>query len=122
METEINEIMVNGVAYVKKGFEQPATKLDGLEYVVVRTLSAGMFAGYLADKSCDEVTLCNVRRLWYWPGASSCSQLANDGTSRPDDCKFTAQNKKIIIKGWIEILPATEKARNSIEGVKIWQE
>lgn len=121
METEINEIMVNGTAYVKKGLEQPATKVDGLEYVVVRATNAGVFAGYLEEKDCDEVTLCNVRRLWYWSGASSCSQLAKDGTSKPNDCKFTAPNKKIIINGWIEILPATEKARTSIEGVKIWQ-
>lgn len=32
----------------------------------------------------------NVRRIWYWEGANTLSQLAVDGTQLPDKCKFTA--------------------------------
>lgn len=121
METKINEIEVNGTVYVPKTANIPAATLDGMPYVVVRAQSAGVFAGYLKDKKDTEVTLANVRRLWCWYGAASCSQLAMDGVSKPDDCKFTAPNTEIIIKNWIEILPATEKARKSLEGVKPWK-
>lgn len=122
MNSELKEIQINGISYVQKSSDsKPAVSVEGLEYVVIRAQSAGVFAGYLKDKRPDEVTLVNVRRLWYWSGAASCSQLASQGTSRPKECKFTAPNSKIIIKNWIEILPATEKARDSIQGVAVWE-
>lgn len=122
METQINEVEINGVTYVKKGTEQKlASNSDGLPYVIVRAQSAGVFAGYLKKKEDTEVTLVNVRRLWCWYGAASCSQLAIDGVSRPDECKFPAPNTEIIVKNWIEIIPASEKAKKSLEGVKIWK-
>lgn len=122
MDTAINEIEINGLKYVRKGTEAvQAFDSEGLEYVIVRAREAGVFAGYLEDRDDDEVTLLNVRRLWYWSGAASCSELATNGTKKPTECKFTAPNSKIIIKNWIEILPATETARKIIEGVKVWQ-
>ena len=36
------------------------------DYVIVRTCSAGVFAGTLASRIGQEVTLKNARRLWYW--------------------------------------------------------
>ena len=47
--------------------------------VIVRTYSAGVFAGTLARKDGKEVELTNARRLWYWRGAASLSQLATVG-------------------------------------------
>lgn len=122
MDTKINEIEVNGIKYIPKdSVQETATDFDGLIYVVVRADRAGVFAGYLKDKTETEVTLLNVRRLWYWNGAASCSDLARKGVSKPCDCKFTAPNKEIIVKNWIEILPATKEAKKSLEGVSIWQ-
>jgi hypothetical protein len=121
MESKVNEIEINGVKYVPKDMiQQEATKLDGLKYVIVRAETAGVFAGYLEKKEADEVTLRNVRRLWYWSGANSCSALALDGVSKPEACKFTAPNSKILIRKWIEILDCTKKAQTILEGVKIW--
>ena len=122
METKINEIEVNGVKYVPKGSEQVEAKdSEGLPYVIIRADRAGVFAGYLKDHNNGKVQLHNARRLWYWSGAASLSELANNGTKKPNECKFPAPNKKIIILGVIEIIPATEQARKSIEGVKVWQ-
>jgi len=121
METKMTEIEINGIKYVPKDSYQPAVSSDGLPYVVIRADRAGVFAGYLKEKKPDEVTLVNVRRLWYWSGAVSCSQLAEKGTSKPKDCKFTAPNREITIKNWIEILPASVEAQKSIEGVAVWQ-
>lgn len=52
-------------------------------YCIVRCENAGVFAGIVKERSGREVTLTDCRRLWYWEGAASCSQLAVDGTKKP---------------------------------------
>lgn len=123
MKTEVETISINGVEYIKKGCEQKlAEKIDGMKYVIVRTYSAGVFAGYL--KRCDgkEVEMINARRLWYWSGACSLSQLAVEGTKKPNDCKFPVAVPKVFLTEAIEILDVTEQAKNSIESVQIWKQ
>ena len=121
MEQKINEIEINGVIYTPKGAAEVAAKLDGMEHVIVRTQSAGVFAGYLQTRSGQEVVLRNARRLWYWEGAASLSQLAMDGSSKPTKCKFPAAVDKVELLQAIEILSTTEKARKSIDSVSVWQ-
>lgn len=99
----------------------PSVKLDGMEHVIARTQSAGVFAGYLQSRNGQEVVLRNARRLWFWEGAASLSQLAVDGTSKPTKCKFPAAVDKIELLQVIEILSTTEKARKSIDSVIVWQ-
>lgn len=115
-------ITVDGVEYVPKGTEQTlAPKVDGLEYKLVRTYSAGVFAGYLKERNGQEVTLLNARRIWYWTGAASLSQLAVDGTSSPSTCKFPAEVSKVELTQAIEILEVTEKAQKSLQSVPVWK-
>ena len=90
-------------------------------YVIVRTYSAGVFAGYLENRKGKEVKLSNARRLWYWDGAASLSQLAVDGVSKPKNCKFPVEVPIVELMEAIEILPVSEKAKNSIASVKIWK-
>jgi hypothetical protein len=98
--------------------------VTGLEYKLIRTRSAGVFAGYLKSeketKAGKEVELLNVRRIWYWDGAASLSQLAVNGTSKPDKCQFPIEVPKINLPEVIEIVDVTEKARKSIASVKVW--
>jgi hypothetical protein len=89
--------------------------------VIIRADRAGVFFGTLKKKNGTEVTLSDCRRLWYWDGAASLSQLAVDGTNNPRECKFTVTVPEIIITGVIEIIPCTDKAIESIEGVKEWK-
>lgn len=93
------------------------------QYVIVRSYSTGVFAGELVKQEGYEVTLKNVRRLWYWVGAASLSQLAVDGTSDPKNCKFPCEvpEVKIISPNGLEILIVSIKARESISGVKVWE-
>ena len=91
------------------------------KYVIVRSYGAGVFAGVLVEKEGTEVVLANCRRLWYWSGAASISQLAVDGTKRPDGCKFTKTVDEIYISGVLEIIPTTEQAEKSIKDVNVWQ-
>lgn len=92
------------------------------KYVIVRTYSAGVFAGELESRSGQEVVLLNARRLWYWSGAASLSQLATDGTSDPSSCKFPCEVERVELLQAIEILDVTEKARESIKGVAVWKQ
>ena len=91
------------------------------DYVIVRTCSAGVFAGTLASRIGQEVTLKNARRLWYWDGAASLSQLAVEGVSKPQNCKFPVEVTEVILTQAIELMPTTSEAKKSIEGVPIWK-
>lgn len=92
------------------------------KYVIVRTYSAGVFAGYLESKNGQDVILSKARRLWYWAGAASLSQLAVEGTSKPKECKFPTEVESINLLQAIEIIPVTQKAQDSIASVKVWEE
>lgn len=88
--------------------------------VIIRADQAGVFFGTLKSKEGGEVVLTNCRQLWYWDGAASLSQLAVDGVTKPGNCKFTVPVDEILVMDVIEIIPCTEKAIESIEGVKVW--
>lgn len=90
-------------------------------YVVVRTYSAGCFAGYLESEKGQEVVLSQARRLWQWSGAASLSQLAVDGSSNPGGCKFPATTPMHKLYQAIETIYATEAARKSIESIPVWK-
>lgn len=89
-------------------------------YVVVRGQASGAFAGVLVSRKGQEVVLADCRRLWYWSGAASLSELATRGTSKPTACKFPAPVAKHEILDAIEVLHATKDARKSIEAVTPW--
>lgn len=89
--------------------------------VIVRGDRSGVFFGTLLERNGQEVVLTDCRRLWYWDGASSISQLAVDGTAKPANCKFTVVVDFISILDAIEIIPCTPKAIKSIEGVPVWK-
>lgn len=89
-------------------------------YVIVRTYSAGAHAGQLVSRNGKEVELANARRLWYWAGAASLSQLAVDGTSQPGKCKFPVAVLETVLTEAIEVITCTPTARASIEAVPVW--
>lgn len=89
--------------------------------VLIRGNRSGVEFGELVSQNGSEVTLKNARRIWYWDGAASLSQLAKDGTSSPSNCKFTVFVDSITILDAIEIIPCTDKAVKSIEEVKVWK-
>ena len=93
-----------------------------MKYVIIRTYSAGVFAGHLKKRKGKEVDLVKARRLWYWSGAASLSQLAMEGVTKPGECKFPCEVDSITLTEAIEIIPCTGKAQKSIAAVKIWQQ
>ncbi len=93
--------------------------------VIIRADRAGVFYGTLAeieplgDKYQVELTDC--RRIWYWSGAASITQLACEGVKNPSACKFTMTQKSIVVNGVIEVHGCTEESINSIEAVAVWK-
>ena len=121
---EKDKIIVDGVEYVRADSIQSnalATELDWMPYCMVRTYSAGVFAGYVESREGKEATLRNARRIWYWDGAASLSQLATDGTSKPGKCKFPCPVDSVTLTEVIEIIPITKRAKKSIEEVAVWK-
>ena len=117
----IKKININGTVYVPEASVRVmAPDLDGMEYCMVRTFSAGVFAGYIESRNGKEAVLRNARRIWYWEGAASLSELATRGTSRPENCKFPVAVDKVILTEVVEIIPITAKAKASIDGVPVW--
>ena len=103
----------------KAAAKKPARKRG--RYVIVRTYSAGVFAGSLVSRKGREVVLRDARRLWYWSGAASLSELAIRGVKNPDACKFPDPVPRVELLEAIEILDVMPEARKSIEAVQPWR-
>lgn len=108
------EIIVDGERHVK-------AQEETTEWVLIRTYSAGVHFGVLKRRDGKEVELTTARRIWYWNGAASLSQMAINGVSKPDDCKFSVPVPIITLTEAIEIIPCTDKAVKSINGVPEWK-
>ena len=125
MKADFLEIEVNGEIYVKKSaVTDTAVPVNeqGLKYCIVRTQSAGVFAGYLESRDGQEVVMREARRIFYWDGAASLSQLAMSGTSKPQNCKFPEAVDRVELLQAIEILECTAKAKKSIASVGVWSQ
>lgn len=81
---------------------------------------SGVFFGELVERNGQEVEIKNCRRLWYWDGACSISEIALSGVKKPDNCKFTVTVESLVITDCIEIDVCTDKAIKNIESVKVW--
>ena len=90
---------------------------------IIRCNRSGVYFGTPIEISNDGrlVKIENVRMLYYWDGAASVLQLASDGTSTPNNCRFTKSIGSIVVTDAIAIIPCTDKAITSIEGVKEWK-
>lgn len=90
-------------------------------YFIVRGKDSGVFFGNIKERNGQEVTMTNVRRLWYWDGAASISQLAQEGTVNPSSCKFTVTVDEITVLDAIEIDKCTDEAIANIKAVAEWK-
>lgn len=82
---------------------------------------SGVFYGEMGERKDREVQIINCRRLWYWEGAASLSQLALEGVKEPRSCRFTVTVPELSITDLIEFIPCSEAACASIDGVAAWK-
>lgn len=112
-------IKIDDVEYIRKD-QQNMAVVNGLRYVICRSYYAGVFAGYLESRKDREVVLRNARRIWYWDGAASLSQIAMLGVSKPENCKFAIAVDRVELLEVCEILDCTQIAMKNIQGVPLW--
>ncbi len=90
-------------------------------YHIVRTYSAGVFAGTIVSRKGQQVVMKNARRIWRWEGAASLSQLAVEGTNKPSECKFPVEVPEVTLTQAIEVILCTSQAEASIKAVPVWK-
>ena len=96
-------------------------ELKNKDYYIVRGDRSGVFFGNIKERNGREVVLTNVRRLWYWDGAASISQLAQEGTVKTRQCKFSVTVEEILVLDVIEIDKCSDEAVKSIKEVAEWK-
>lgn len=85
------------------------------QHVLLRTENAGVHLGVLTSIENGEAILSDARRLWYWKGAFTLSEVATKGV----DVKGTRMAITVPImqvNGVVEIIPTTEAARSIFAG------
>lgn len=94
------------------------------KFSIIRTHSAGVWFGNIKKLDGSIAIVTNARRLWYWSGAASLSQLAVEGTKKPSLCKFTmtiTDDDGVYLPQVIEVLPCTNEAVENINAVPVWK-
>ena len=91
------------------------------KFFIIRGDRSGVFFAQILKREGRDVWMADCRRLWYWSGAASLSQLATEGVKNPKDCKFSMTVSKALITDAIEILPCTDEAVSNIQAVPIWK-
>jgi len=89
--------------------------------VIIRSRNAGVHYGTFVSRKGTEVKLANARRLWYWDGAASLSELAVYGTKKAANCKFSVRAPSIEILDACEVIYCQPEAVKSIEAVPEWK-
>ena len=107
-------ITINGKMFVEAPQELS-------QYSIIRTYSAGVHFGVVEKREGKEVLLKNARRIWYWDGAASLSQMAVNGVSKPENCKFSVTVPNILLTEAIEVIGCTKKAAKCILEVPEWK-
>ena len=91
------------------------------QYYIVRADRAGVFFGKVAFCNTKEITMQEVRKLFYWDGACAVEELAVNGTTRPDNCRFTLVVPEMVIANPIQVIPCSESAAKIIKAVPEWK-
>ena len=122
-KVKVDEIVIDGTTYVPKGsVSEPAEKIDGMPFVMIRTYSAGVHCGWLKKQEGKEAELLESIRIWKWSGAASLSQLAMEGTNNPSECKFGMPiTTNHTLTEVIEVIEMTERAKQSIQNTESWK-
>ena len=95
--------------------------MNETNYYIIRGDRSGVFFGRLGERHGQEVEILDCRRLWFWAGAASLSQLASEGVKDPRRCKFTVTVPQLTVLDAIEIIPCSAAAAANITAVPEWK-
>ena len=115
-----------GVTYTPRSETAVAqSEKEGMEYCIIRTYSAGVWAGWIDTKSnymCQEVI--EARRLWRWWSEFTLSALAVTGIKggKESENKYAMPVPRVILKQVIEVIPCSETAKQQIQAQPNYKE
>ena len=95
--------------------------MEHQEYYIIRGDRSGVFFGQIVERKDREVTLTNCRRVWYWDGAASLSQLAAEGVKAPQSCRIAMPVEELTVRDAIELIRCTDAAVDNIKAVPEWK-
>ncbi len=93
--------------------------MENNQKYIIRCDRAGVFYAEVKERRGSEADLVNVRRIHAWSGAASLSQMALEGLS--SDSRVTMVVPEMTVLGIIELIPCSEAAVKSLDGVKVWK-
>ena len=110
------EMLVSNNKQEKQTIQENKTASTSLlgEYVIIRTYSAGVWAGFLKEKVKNEVYLTEARRLYRWSNIEgiSLSGISLNGLKK-ETSKICAPVPMVWLEA-IEIIPCSKLAQQSI--------
>lgn len=81
--------------------------------MVVRTFSAGVHVGTLAESNGTAVLLTDARRVWRWRGANSLHELSVGGAAQ-EYTRISEPVARILLTQAVEVIPCTPKAQSNL--------
>lgn len=123
----MEKLELNGITYVREDLccNKNHVDTEGLKAVLIRSYASGVHFGFFKEEkdllSGKQVTLVNSRRVHYWEGACSISQLALEGTKKPDDCRISVTLPEITITQVIEVIPLSVASYNNLNSINEWK-
>jgi hypothetical protein len=116
---QIREIQALNITFGNKESAQKNTLNSMLGMlVIVRTYSAGVWFGELAEKAGNEVILANARRMYRWWCAESISLSAVALHGIIEEKSKIVQAVPSVWLEAIEIIPCAEKVATQLRGAK----
>lgn len=93
--------------------------------VIVRGRNVGVHFGELIKDRPGVLVLRNARRIWYWKGAASLSELAVYGPKLPAECRFGVvverQELRGLDTGDYEVIYCQPEGADAIRAVPPWR-
>ena len=83
------------------------------EFVIVRTVNAGVHCGTLKAVAGQAVSLKEARRIWRWRGANSLHELSLSGAEE-SYTRISEPVDEILLLDAIEVIPCTEKSKKNL--------
>lgn len=89
--------------------------------VIVRCDRSGVFFGTLKSLDGQQAVINDVCCIYYWVGAATLLQLANEGLKNHRESKLTVKVNELLVTDAIEIIPCTAEAVENLESIKVWK-
>lgn len=111
-------IKIDEVEYIRTdAIVTPVVSKDGLTYCIIRTYSAGVWAGWAdLENYGEQMVIKDARRLWRWWSEFTLSALATTGikAGKEKENKYAMPVAEVFLTNVIEIIPCTEIAKSQI--------